>query len=522
MYFNAKRRTYDGNKGQGFENLYLTLLLLLVSSSVHALPITSNSRSPLRPPHLDAIIQSPHVGYVSDNSNCREIFVIGTSHFRCNSAKQVTSLIEQVQPDGVVLELDPERVLRLTKQHSSAKFSINGDDSNSQELLYGADFVAAIDACQRLDIPLFLGDEYAQETKERVVQQLFRAAAYSPTPLIRSLVPKTSSDITRRINVWETFANDPQKLTPLIVASSPPFLVPFALAIIDNGQAAFNDMIGGMFQDKLLAIGETALAISLSFLVSCLLFNTVIAERDEILADSTVRASNIVRLLKEKKLVRKRWTFTVDASEDMASVVDMPKSKNADTEECSDNFENEMNEIPLFTLKNALKPGMVRNLNLFEPRWLKMIDRVTNCRSYVEWDTNNPPQFGCVHCTNKFYSAISIDGSEARYADIIFERVGALATMVALEEGRRPVSGDRKVNVAIVGSDYFVVDESKLSITDDGYMVARDMSPMTSFENIENAEVSISNRQNEKLKMIVVVGLLHGNGIVNLLSDKFK
>lgn len=500
----------------------MILSLLLVSSSVYALPITSSSRPPLRPPHLDSIIQSPHIGYVSDNSNGWEIFVIGTSHFRCNSAKQVTSLIEQVQPDGVVLELDPERVLRLTKQHSSAKFPNNGDGSNSQELLYGADFVAAIDACQRLDIPLFLGDEYAQETKERVVQQLFRAAAYSPTPLLRSLVPKTTSDNTRRINVWETFANDPQKLIPLIVASSPPFLLSFALAIIGNGQPTYNDMIGGMFEDKLLAIGETALAIFLSFLVSCLLFNTVIAERDEILADSTMRASNIVRSLKENKSIRKRWTFTVDASQDMASVGEMPKSKNADIVECSDNLENEKCDIPLFTLKNALKPGMMRNLNLFEPRWLKMIDRVTNCLSYVEWDTNNPPQFGCVHCTNKFYSAISIDGSEARYADIIFERVGALATMVALEEGKRPVSGDRKVNVAIVGSDYFVVDESKLSITDDGYMVARGISPITTVENIENTKVSVSNGQNEKLKMVVVVGLLHGNGIVNLLSDKFE
>ncbi|KAL7464962.1 hypothetical protein ACHAXS_005293 [Conticribra weissflogii] len=518
MFVNYTRRRYDGNKGRCFGNFSFILSLLFPSSSVHALPITSNSRSSLRPPHLDSIIHSPHIGYVSDDTNSREIFVIGTSHFRCNSAKEVTALIEQVQPDGVVIELDPERVLRLTKQHASTEFSVNGDSGSSQELLYGADFVAAINACQRLDIPLFLGDEYAQETKERVIQQFFKAAAYSPTPFIRSLFSKDTSENVRRINIWETFANDPKKLAPLIVASSPPFLLSFVFALIDDGQATYEDLTGGMFQNSFLAIGESVLAILLSFLVACLLFNTVIAERDQILADSTLHASNIIRSLKEKKSIRKRWTFTVGASEDMKSVGEMLKSKSA----TSNKLEDEINGIPLFTLKNALKPGMVRNLNLFEPRWLKMIDSVTNSRSSVEWDAGDPPQFGCVLCTNKFYSAISIDGFEARYADVIFEKVGALATMVALKEGKRPVSGDRKVNVAIVGSDYFVVDESKLSITDDGYMVASDISTVTSMDKIESAADSSVNGQNEKIKLVVVVGLLHGNGVIDLLSGRFS
>ena len=109
---------------------------------IHSNTLTSSSR------HHDEIIQSPHIGYVTNRSKSLEVYVIGTSHFRCHSAKEVDALIKSAQPDGVVLELDPERVLRLTKQY--AGFDENGSNNNrghqqspETELLYGADFVAA-------------------------------------------------------------------------------------------------------------------------------------------------------------------------------------------------------------------------------------------------------------------------------------------------------------------------------------------------------------------------------------------
>lgn len=417
--------------------------------------------------------------------------MIGTSHFRCNSAQEVTSLIEQVQPDGVVLELDPERVLRLTKQsHGFDENGANRGQQKPEEILYGADFVAAVNACQKLDIPLFLGDEYAQETKRRLTQQFLNWEGYSPTPLMKSFLASRTGDEDKQkvwMNLLETFAQDPQKLAPIMVTSSPPFLIASALAFFDNGAMAYD---GSAISHTV----ETIISIIVSFLASSLLFNTVIAERDEILAVSTMQASNIVRSLKGNRSIRKRWWFTVNQE----------KEKLADTNNKSDS-------MPLFTLKTPLKRAAIRNLNLFEPRWLKMIDEVTK-----EKDPLDAKMFGCVRCTNKFYCAVSVNGVEGRYADIIFEKVGTLAEIKELKEGKRPVSGDRKVSVSIQGGDSFVVDESNLSVSDDGYMVVTNVLPKV----IDDADNVLSSQGEsvENVRMVVVVGLLHGNGVVDLLS----
>jgi len=443
-------------------------------------------KNTLTPKQLDELIQSPHIGYVSDEAKSLEIFVIGTSHFRCNSAQEVTTLIEQVQPDGVVLELDPERVLRLTKQSNG--FDENGayqGQQNPEEILYGADFVAAVNACQQMDIPMFLGDEYAQETRQRLTQQFLSWEGYSPAPLVKSLlssIARAEHERKVRLSLPRTFLQDPQKLAPIAVTSSPPFLFALAFSLFDKGAMAYD---GSVITNTL----ETIVSIIISFLASCLLFNTVIAERDEILAASTVRASNVVRSLKDKTSIRKTWSFTVKK----------------DAEQSTGDTINTSQSLPLFTLKTPLKKAAIRNLNLFEPRWLKMIDQVTK---------EKDPIFGCVRCTNKFYSAISVNGEEGRYADIIFEKEGTIATIQELKEGKRPVSGDRKVNVAIQGGDSFVVDESNLSVTDDGYMVATNESPTNIVHDGDDASPS----QAESSRIVVVVGLLHGNGVVDLLS----
>ena len=419
---------------------------------------------------------------------------LGTSHFRCNSAKEVTSLIEEVEPDGIVLELDPERVIRLTKQY--AGFDENGNSrvdqsSEDEELIYGADFVAAVNAAQKLDIPLFLGDEYAQETKNRLIQQFLNWEAYSPVPILKSFLSSIQGDDDMRrvrMNIVQTFATDPQKLTPIAVSISPPFLLASALAFFDNGAMAYDG--SSAFSSTL----ETVASIFISLFAVSFLFNTVIAERDEILAANTMQASNVLRSLKDNVSIRKRWSFTV-------------KKKN---EEERYGSLNNAKPIPLFTLKTPLIKGAIRNLNLFEPRWLKMIDEVTHDKSSLDEQV-----FGCVRCTNKFYSAVSINGEEGRYADIIFEKIGTFAKIKQLKEGQRP-SGDRKVNVSIQGGDTFIVDESNLSMCSDGYMVAPKVKPID--DSNVNLVLSSKEESRESVRMVVVVGLLHGNGVVDLLS----
>ena len=141
-----------------------------------------------------------------------------------------------------------------------------------------------------------------------------------------------------------------------------------------------------------------------------------------------------------------------------------------------------------------------------------MIDSVTN-EDYASSSSSPTPQFGCVRCTNKFYSAASIDGLEGRYADIIFETRGALASIVDLKEGKRPVSGDRKIGVTIEGGGDFTIDDesSSISVTEDGYMIAKKWDSI----NLSSKQIE---SDHDWVKVVVVVGLLHGNGVVKLLS----
>jgi len=421
---------------------------------------------------------APYVG-VSTKAGVKFI-VIGTSHFRCNSANEVTSLIEEVKPDGVVVELDPERVIRLTKE---------GSMSDGEQLL-GADFLAAIETSQKMDIPIFIGDEYTKETKARLVQTAFSPKTYTPVNLLdfffRQRPPSSSVDFA------QTFWSDPLKLAPLATTISPPFLL--LLLTLQNYNIADTTADASLLS-----------SIVFSFLASCKVFNTLIADRDEILASNAIKASNVIKSLQKKETIRKRWTFSVDDN-------DNAESGTKHTSSTTSNKRSTGTPLPLFTLKTPLERDNVRNLNLFETRWLKMID---DLQVELPLSSVSPSSgFGCVTCTNKFYSAINLNGAEGRYADVIFKRKGRMASLTGLTEGQRP-SGARKVSVSIEGRDSFTVNEGDLSVVEEGYLVA---------SNIQSDDVTTSSDKKsytsteEDIKIVVVAGMLHANGIIDRLS----
>jgi hypothetical protein len=240
---------------------YFTLLFIAVLISCNAMVLTPSSQQRYHPA-ISKLIESPHIAYINDTNT--EIFIIGTSHFSSNSANEVKTLISTVKPDGVVLELDPERCLRLTKQ--SCGFDASGiRQENYGQVLHGADFSSAIDSCQELDIPLFLGDEYVQTTKQRLLQSVGKMDAYSPLPLIRSLFPEEEAARhckqqirSTTIDVIETFRRDPKKLTPLVVTTSPPFLFASILPFFNNQHTAI------AFDDIHVAVSTFHLFIILS------------------------------------------------------------------------------------------------------------------------------------------------------------------------------------------------------------------------------------------------------------------
>jgi hypothetical protein len=140
-----------------------------------------------------------------------------------------------------------------------------------------------------------------------------------------------------------------------------------------------------------------------------------------------------------------------------------------------------------------------------------MIDEVTKDK-----DPSDEKVFGCVRCTNKFYSAVSINGVEGRYADVIFDTCATFAKIKGIKEGKRTLSGDRKISVSIEGCDSFIVDDSNVSISSDGYM-----SAVPTVESSDREVGCIRSNQEsarERIRLVVVVGLLHGNGVVDLIS----
>jgi len=468
----------------------LFILLVIVTQCCNVIYGLSNN------PRHETIIQAPHVGYVNNKSKSLEVYVCGTSHFKCNSATEVTNLISEVKPDGVVLELDPERVVRLTKQY--AGFDQNGQLTNDSELIYGVDFASAIETSQKLDIPLFLGDEYAQETKSRLIRDALNVKKYSPRPFLNSVTSRMKSKEDNadcvRIDILRMFAADPNKVRPLLIAGFPPFLFAVLAFFFDSGTT--QEGSGS------LIVLEIVVSIVLSFLAVSFLFNTVIVERDQILAASTLQASEVLRSLKDNKSIRKKWSFTV--------------KKEKHEEDTEDTTLDNKESLPLFTLKTPLITNGIRNLNLFEPRWLKMIDEVIRGSSLLDERV-----FGCVRCTNKFYSAISVNGEEGRYADIIFEKQGTYARIKELKEGLRP-SGDRRINVKIEGGDAFIVDENNLSVSKDGYMVATQVvvKPTVDSDNDDTLSTISEEGREISIRIVVVVGLLHANGIVDLIHNK--
>lgn len=463
--------------------------------------------------------------------------VIGTSHFRCNSYEEVSTLIRQKRPDGVVIELDPERLLRLTLDDATTRTTaMMNSSADVVDMIgsrwFGGDFLSAIETSKELNVPIFLGDEYSIETRQRFRKTLFDVDSYNPEKILMTIKRFFRPRLIRKINghseilsvgVFGTFLEDPQKLLPLAATLSLAALAVVITIAIDATEATVSSHYETL---------ATLLSLVASFFASCKVYNILIADRDVILASNVERAATTIALLKSNQLIRKRWTFSVNESEyenTPEQISDQPDTTLPTT-------------IPLFTLKNPLEQNAFRNLNLFEPRWLKMIDRlhltkaqqqvrkVDNALSTSNDSSSEKRIIGCVTCTNKFYSAINVaktskdnDASlfiEGRYADVIFRPKGRFGQLTSVSEGSRP-SGARKVTAKILGKEAFDLascrDENgndRITVVQEGYLTASGLRPIIEGNNTVDVEAVPKNTSDE-INIVVVVGLLHANGVLD-------
>ncbi len=526
----------------GFRTLHGRLLLrwCFIVSILLSVRISPCSTFPLDvslPPSCIGRVSTTDTKASNNITTTVNYHVIGTSHFRCNSHKEVSALIRRLKPDGVVIELDPERLLRLTLDDATTRTiamesSLMDVEDVIGERWFGGDFLSAIETSKELDIPIFLGDEYPIETRQRFADTLFDVDSYKPqallevlTSLFRPRYRHTSDNHSEILLVdgFGTFLEDPRKLLPLVATLSLPiFAVVFTIFLDASGPQ------GSSPYDPV----ATFFSLLVSFVASCKVYNNLIVDRDLVLASNVQRAATTMALLKSNQLIRKRWTFSVNESNDGNDTGQLISDQPGTPPSTS---------IPLFTLKNPLEQNAVRNLNLFEPRWLKMIDRLLSKAPQLDsrvWKDENPssdsdssqtaePQIiGCVTCTNKFYSAINVnkdstDSSfkEGRYADVIFRRRGRFGELVRVVEGSRP-SGARKVGAKIVGKEAFDLSSSqdehgkdRISVVEEGYLTATSLLPIDEDEAIAISDIDGP----PEVNIVVVVGLLHANGVLDCL-----
>jgi len=289
------------------------------------------------------------------------------------------------------------------------------------------------------------------------------------------------------------FRSDPLKAQPLLLT------LPSIFALLFSIQS---------YQWENISVNvETFASIFVSLLAASKILNTLIVDRDEIIANSAIRASRVIDSLQKKETVRRRWTFTLD--EDRSNP---PMKRDAFVKD------DDNEGIPIFTLKTPLKLGQNRNLNLFEPRWLHMIDSISNIvGSNSDLKETPYPQFVAVSCPNKFYSCVATNGVEGRYADIIFSKEGRTAALLETKEGRRPISGDRRIRCSIEGGENVVVDEKSVLIKNEGYMVIQERD--TNLQDDPVAVVENEELEVKAIKIVVIAGLLHANGIIDRLSE---
>ena len=572
-----------------------------------ARPVRASSSSPLHPGAGHVVGDLPScVGWVrrlDRRGVAREFYVVGTVHTPGSaSADEVRSVIERVKPNAVVLELDQERfdgvlatfmrdededAMRRTRSSSPTPSSSSTTTSSTAGTFaplslpyalassargYGADFVAGAAAAEAIGALVVLGDAKARslpdELRARMTddpldpRRLVRSLGYvarafgsrGETRVLNTnpeanekrdetlLEPRLVNDESARtVSFVAALAEDPGKLSPL---AGP-------LALLALGAAAFaRDLaIGGVHVDRGGVHAASAwldLALSLvAAIATARAAEVLLEDRDGVLARSAARASACCDGVRTGSLRRVSYGFTADATATSSAAAAAGPGPAG---------------TPCFTLRSPLAAGETRRLNLFEPRWLSLMDRLAaenggelvgatlGCmlgvsRRYVSEDwlrraTGNGNGRGVDSSEGEGRRSLpGVSGvAGRRSADIVIEPWMRLARVIRCEEGARAVTGARKLEVWIEGlrdadPGGFFPRVASVTAHPAGYLCARTTTGRERdggeevaavAEEIAAARVergtSTERRTDEPVRVVCVVGLAHCNGVVDRLA----
>ena len=400
---------------------------------------------------------APSVGTVVKGN--RKITVIGTAHTPSRRQREeVEALIAEVKPDAVLVELDAERLEFAWQQPEEA---------------YGGELAAAVRAARRIDAPVVLGDACRPLPAVVEARPLFDLERTRRAWRLLVNKPVATGVDVERIDVAQALASDPRKALPLLFAASVG-----AVATAATAQATPIDV-------PIVEAAADAVAVA-SSIVSARVADVLLVARDDVLSENALRALELGCRLRSKNLERHRFRFGTDPAGCRAAAAPF--------------FSEKSETRPFLTLRSPLQVGERRRMNLFEPRWLALLDGVA--------DQNGGSLLGAslatIHAANRCYLRDG-DGVDA---DVVVDPQGAcLANIERVEESTRP-SGARRVAVWLRGVEAVPVEE--LATTDAGFLTGRVATEASDDEEAPGGAASV----------VAVVGLAHANPILERCAER--
>ena len=424
---------------------------------------------------------------------------MGTSHdARSRSKADVRDVVRRVRPRCVVLELDRARAEALWEgKRRRAARGRGDDDARGDDLLTGLVEAARAGAdvvCGdvRVDgglVETVRSRAVAHEDGTRGAARWRRAARYARRAATGDNAAEEEEDgdgdgrvVACFVNALEAAARDGGVRWSRWSRSA---LV--AGAAVAVGSSAVSS--AGAFD---------AVSVGMFLFAFCPLVETVWMDRDDALVRHATNAARACAAVADGEARRVSFRFSADP------VVTAERARAFTPRDA--------NARPCFTLKRALARGETRRLNLWEPRWLALLDALA--------DANGGrlvgAELGCLLGHTRHYYGDDDGDPSRRAASVVVDNAFARARVVRVVEGERPRTKARKVEVWIerVDEDDEIVRDVEAHAA--GYLLA---SVVPANEETVAPERVVVDDDESSVACVVVAGLTHVNGVVAGLAS---
>ena len=424
-----------------------------------------------------------------------EFYVLGTSHdARSRSKADVRDVVRRVRPRCVVLELDRARAEALWEGKRRRAARGRGDDDAR-----GDDLLTGLVEAARAGADVVCGDVRVGGGLVETVRS--RAVAHE--------------DGTRGAARWRRAARYARRAATgdgdddgdddgRVVAC---FVNALEAAARDGGARWSRWSRSALVAGAAVAVGSSvvssagafdAVSVGMFLFAFCPLVETVWMDRDDALVRHATSAARACAAVADGDARRVSFRFSADP------VVTAERARAFTPRDA--------NARPCFTLKRALARGETRRLNLWEPRWLALLDALA--------DANGGrlvgAELGCLLGHTRHYYGDDDDDPSRRAASVVVDNAFARARVVRVVEGERPRTKARKVEVWIerVDEDDEIVRDVEAHAA--GYLLA---SVVPANEETVAPERVVVDDDESSVACVVVAGLTHVNGVVAGLAS---